>query len=399
MAETDPFWADPEDDDPAPAPGVGASEIARWERLHGVTLPGPLRDVLARRNGGVVRGGDVEINRLEEIQPVDAEFWEWACFRGDEPADRGLFFMLGWDPHFTGRFLIDFNARGREDEPTVHLYYSDPGDVEDVADSLAEFFLHVRTTDAAPTVEWPGPWDDLDLVARETLTGSTVDEVEWRLEQVLVRQGDDLVLWTRKQSYGGEERSRTLLPTPLDSRWAVVKPLRPEPNPTFALHIQPTDHDGIACESSERREDGWRNATSRGAPIYVMFESRDRERLEALRARLLGSEEAEAARQRERRDAELQARLDGLSPEARLATMTSAAEKLREETDRMFRETNPDPSPLAPEHRALLVTLQRKVSEAMAKAREQSGGAVPDPEALKLLEDSLRPPDPGGPES
>ncbi len=396
MAEPDPFWADEDE----AAPGASAAEIAAWERLHGVTLPGPLRDALARRNGGIARGADVEINRLGEIQPVDAGFWDWAYFEGDEPADRGLVFELGHHEQYPAQFLIDFNARGREAEPTVHALVNGEGSpVEDVADSLAEFFEKARATDEEPAVAWPERWDALDVVARETLTGATVEDEGWWLVQVLVRRGEALVLWRREIWLDGEERSRTLLPAPLDASRADVKPLRPSPNPTFALHLQPADHDGIVYETSKGRGDAWRNATSRGAPIYVMFESRDRERLEALRALLLGPAADAAARERERRDAGLQARLDGLSPEARKATMMAAAMNLREETDRRFREMNPDPPALAPEQQAMLDTLRRKVDEAMARALEQSAGAAPDPEALKLLEEWFRPPGSGRPES
>jgi hypothetical protein len=71
MMDFDRFW----DDEGGPAaPGVSEQQLRAWEERHQVALPSALRLALRRRDGGHVRGAEVQILPLGEIQPADAEY-------------------------------------------------------------------------------------------------------------------------------------------------------------------------------------------------------------------------------------------------------------------------------------------------------------------------------------
>ncbi|MCA1685225.1 MAG: SMI1/KNR4 family protein, partial [Planctomycetia bacterium] len=95
MIDFDRFWNEGNspypDDEAGPdevPPCATDDEILAWEREHGVTLPEPLRTALGRRNGGYVRNAPVEVLPIEQIVPVDDDFWEWTEIAEDEAPDH-----------------------------------------------------------------------------------------------------------------------------------------------------------------------------------------------------------------------------------------------------------------------------------------------------------------------
>ena len=65
MIDFDLFWGDEE------FPGVSEPQVQAWEARHQVALPAALRSALRRRDGGPVRGADVEILPLGEIESLE----------------------------------------------------------------------------------------------------------------------------------------------------------------------------------------------------------------------------------------------------------------------------------------------------------------------------------------
>ncbi|MEO6812190.1 MAG: SMI1/KNR4 family protein [Isosphaeraceae bacterium] len=389
MIDPDQFWERSDD----ARPGVTETQIQAWEQQQGVTLPTLLRETLTRQNGGLVRLGEIEIDPLREIRPVDEDFWDYTDIDDDEAPDHALVFSLGSND-LGGQLLMNFNKDGRKGEPSLYLFYSDPGDATLIADSLDEFFEAELAFDDEPAVDWSEWTENLAIVARETIDMSAPDEGKADMEQVLVRQDDALVLFTRTRFSKGENLEKTTLPLPLDPQWAEIRPLRPGVNPTFALHIQPKESDGILCVESFQIEDGrWKNTINEGAPIYVHFESSDRARLEALRTDLFGQAEAECAQAMQDREASLQAHLDSLPPEQRQAAMLQAAMTMKADLDRQFAAQFGDLGPPPPELAPLANLLRQKLDQATARARDQVAHNPPSPETLQKIDEMFKPPD------
>jgi len=121
-----------------PGPGVTAEEIAAWEQERGVRLPDVLRQALARQNGGYVRDSQFRVWPLEAMIPPDDEFWEYASYEEEEVPDRELVFQFGED-EFGGTCLLNY-MRGPQQEPSVYVHHSDPGDLDKCSDFVAKFF-------------------------------------------------------------------------------------------------------------------------------------------------------------------------------------------------------------------------------------------------------------------
>jgi hypothetical protein len=260
-------------------PGVTAEQIADWEKAHRVRLPEVLRQALARQNGGFVRETRFQILPLEKIQNPVAEFWEWASYKADEVPDRGAVFRFAED-EFGGTHFLNYGAGEAPLDPGVLVHHHDPGDLRVRAKSVSKFFDRMLATSDSPSVDWPET-GSLQVIARESIDLSPIHGGRSaRKEQVLGRKDGALILWTYEQTPAGESYSRTALPEPLEAQAAMLQPHRPAPAATFGLTLQPRDTEGIAALESERTSDGrWKNSTSHGVPICVMFESADLSRL------------------------------------------------------------------------------------------------------------------------
>lgn len=391
------FWSDPAEGAvftspygfPPSSPGVTDAQIAAWESKHGVVLPALFRGVLKDRNGGQVRDGDeLYVHSLDQIAPVDRDLLRYADFDSDGDLDPELLFAFAAND-LGGLYLLDYSARGRRGEPAVSVYYGDPGDVSNAADSLEEFFGAMLATEEAPAVDWSEA-DRLVVLARETIDISTTHGRGGTFEQVLGRTAEGFVLLTRECSPMGEMLARTFLPAPLDPAWASITDFRPAPVGTRYLHLQPREIDGVVSVVSRRSEDGaWKNEESRGVPIYARFESTNSQRLNELRRTVFGDEAAREAAARDAAQAQWTGRMESLPDEQRRAGMMAMFLKMQSEMAGAFGPA-PDPADLPPDLAAAAENIARKLAEVTAKAREQLAAHPLDPATAAMLEQVVR---------
>ena len=370
-------------------PGVSEKQIAAWEKRHGIKLPELLRKALAIRNGGSVRNTSLNILPLEQLAPVDEDFWEWTEIDDDEAPNHNLMFVFGDESETGATLLMNFNAGGPEGEPSI--YFDHHGESTYlVNETLSGFFKANLASAGAPSVDW-SETERLPIVACETIDLSPIFGKSASSEQVLARKGTALVLFTRDRSPQGEKLARTTLPLPLDSSWADISPRRPAPIGTYGLHLQPEESDDIVEQQSETNDDGrWKNSTNRGVPIYVMFESTDRGKLEALRKELFGAEGAARAQAKQDQQAELEERLNALAPEQRTATMLQAALAMKEQMDREFAAEMGDMSGMPPEFAKMAEIMQKKMQQMVQQAQQKIAASPPDPETVRQIKGLMR---------
>lgn len=370
-------------------PGVSDKQIAAWEKKHRVKLPEVLRKALAMQNGGSVRNTSIDVLPLEQMAPVDEEFWEWAAFDDeDEARDHELVFAFGEESETGATLLMNFNARGPKGEPSVYFdYHGESTDLQN--DSLSGFFQAMLASSETPSVDW-SEIERLEVVARESIkVAGNYNGAPASLEQVLAHEGQTLVLFTHERSPEGETLSRTALPLPLDASWAEVSSYRPAPIPTFGLHLQPEEIDDIVEQQSEKTDDGrWKNSTLRGAPIYVTFESTDRSRLETLRKQLFGAAGAARAQAKQDRQAQFEQTLDTLTPDQRIAAMMRVALAMKDKMDLQFGGLG-DTSGMPPALAEAAKAMQKKMQQMVEKAQEQIAANPIDAETMRQLEGVL----------
>ena len=369
-----------------PGPGVTAEEIAAWEQERGVRLPDVLRQALARQNGGYVRDNQFRVFPLEEMIPPDDEFWEYATYEEKEVPDRELVIQFGED-EFGGICHLNY-AQGPQQEPSVYVYHSDPGDLDKCSDSVERFLGNMLQTAEAPSVNW-SETASLEVIARERIDLLGLRAMDAESEQILGRQGGALLLFTHERTPGLERFTKTTLPEPLVQDAAMIMPFRPDPICTFGLMLQPREPDGIVAHESVRTRDGrWKNSTSRGVPVCVHFESHDRTRLEALRRTLFGEKAADRAVAREKSQEELQQRMAAHSPEEQQAAGMSMFQQLRQ---RMFPGGRPKPEDMPPELAAIQELMQKRLAEIEKRMKEKTGGRPVNPEIQRLLGEMMGP--------
>ncbi|HEY2156001.1 MAG TPA: SMI1/KNR4 family protein, partial [Isosphaeraceae bacterium] len=201
MIDFDRFWMDrpdpyaDEDADETEVPrGVTAEEIRAWEEEHRVTLPEPIRTALGRRNGGSVRNTSIEIRPLDQILPVDDDFWEWTEIDEDEAPDHALMFVFGDEAESGATILMNFNARGPEGPPSV--YFDHHGESTYlVNETIAGFFEAQLAASDGPGVNWSEAEASRDVLARETIDLSSMHAGRpASKEQILAREGEALIL-------------------------------------------------------------------------------------------------------------------------------------------------------------------------------------------------------------
>jgi hypothetical protein len=374
--------------------GVTADAILAWERQYGVTLPEPIRTVLGLRNGGCVRNCSVEVLPLGAIVPADDDFWDHTDIDEDEVPEHNLMFAFGSENQSGGTLLMNFNANGPEGAPSVYIdYHGESSSL--VSDTIIEFFEAQLAASPRPSVDWSvtEARRGITIIARETIDLSALYKGKAASEdQVLARVNDALVLFKRQQSPIGTTLTRTTLPLPLEEEAAEIGPHRPAPLPTFVLHLQPADTDGISHEESQTDLDGlWKNSTQEGTPIYVTWESTDRDRLEALRTKLFGNEAATGLEVKEKRQADLKKSLDGLPPNQRTAALLQAAMAMKQEADAQFAARYGDlVGNVSPELAAAADAVRLRM-EAMAKKVQQKSAANPvDPETVEQMQEYLK---------
>jgi hypothetical protein len=397
MIDFDRFWMkgnSPYEDESAGAEGevprgVTAQEILSWEREYGVTLPEPIRTALSRRNGGFVRNAPIAVLPLDQIVPVDDDFWEHTEIEEEEAPDHGLLFAFGYETE-GGTFLMNFNARGPGGPPNVYIDHHGESTYL-VNETIGGLFDAALRSSDGPSVDWSEAEASPDLIARETIDMSQVyGGKPASKEQILARRGEALILFTRQLSPAGETLTRTTLPLPLDAGWAEV---RPRARATFALHLQPTESAGIIrVESETNDKGGWKNSSNQGVPIYVTFDSTDRDRLQSLRTKLFGTEDSDRAQTIQDRQIALQKMLDTLPPQQRTAAILQAVQAHKEETDRQFAAQFGDLGIVPPELSDTAELLRLKLDQ-MERALQRTAANPLDPEILRRMQGYPREPD------
>ncbi len=372
--------------------GVTADQIRDWERRHGVNLPEPLRTALRIRNGGPVRNTAFEIVPLEEIVPVDDDFWNHTEIDEDEAPDHALVFVFGAETQCGGTLIANFNANGPRGCPSVYIDFHGES-TEQLDESLADFFESVLISSESPSVDWL----ELSRSRAAIITRESIDLAALHgkqpssLEQVLAQVGECLILLTREQSPEGTILTRTVLPLPLDPEAAEIEPYRPAPITTFGLHLEPTDNEGIVHTQSEMHDDGrWKNSTTEGVPIYVTLESTDRGRLESLRSQLFGQHGAALAQASEDQQQALAETLGKLSPDQRTAALGQMAMAMKQEIDRQFTAQLGDLGSAPPEIAAAAEAIRGKIEEMAKQAAQQAAEKPADPDAMRRLEQLIR---------
>ncbi len=372
-----------------PGPGVTDEQVAAWEGERGVRLPEVLREALRRQDGGYVRNCHVRVLPLDQIGPRGEDFWEWVGSSEEDVTNRQLVLHFADEEEFSGPFLLNYNACGPQGEPSVLLHFSDPGDMHTRAPSVTKFFARLLKTTDAPKVDW-SETESLEVVARETLDLSAIYGDPATFEQVLCRQEGALLLFVREQAPKVEKLTRTTLPGPLETGnfgASSIRPHRPSPLATFGLHLQPQNTEGIVEVESNRTPDGqWKNSTTRGAPIYVLFESTDRARLEALRRTLFGEAGAGRAQAQDARQEQFEQRMAGLSPSEQQTTMMQLFLQMRDQ----FTGPAPLPADAPPELAAAADLVGQKMQELLRHAQEQIASHPPDPEAVRLMSEMMK---------
>ena len=362
-------------------PGVTPEQMAGWEKTYRVKLPKLFREVFQRQNGGTVRDSEVCIHSLAGIQPVEEDdLYE------DEFRDVGLVFEFGHDGG-EGRYLLDYNARGRNGEPAVYLAYPDCGEVEKAAGSVDKFFARLLKSEGGPAVDWAEA-DRLPVVAREKMDLTNhFHGVPSSVDQVLCRDGRSLVLFIRRVVGDEETISRTVLPEPLSTDWCSVEPLQPDQTHIWKIHLQPRDTDGIVQVEATRTSTGrWKNRTSTGAPIYESIWSADRDRLTKLRAVLLGKDRAARVAEADHTQQAFQARLASLPPAAQRAAFMEMTRHAMAESDRLFQEQNPNLGEPPPDIAALMALMEGRMRDVQRRIQAEAAGHPLDAETRELIE-------------
>jgi SMI1 / KNR4 family (SUKH-1) len=364
--------------------GVTSEQMAAWEKKHCVKLPELFREVFRQQNGGGVRDSEVFINALGGIQPIDTEMLFEELYE-DEFADTRLVFEFGSDGG-EGIYLLDYNARGPNGEPAVYLDIRDCGELDKVADSVEKFFSKLLKSSDGPEVDW-SEGERLKVLAREQLdlTGH-YHGVPASTDQVLCRDAGALVLFVRRRVGDEETLTRTVLPEPL-SNACSIQSINPGQSNIWTLNLHPRDSEGIVQIDSTRTSTGrWKNRTSRGVPIYETIWSTDRDKLNKLRAELLGTKLAARVEDDENAEQELQARLAALPPAAQRAALMQMAMQSQADSDRLFQQQFPNIGEPPPEMAAMMALMQGKLQEMQRRAQEDAAQHPVDPDLRKLME-------------
>jgi SMI1 / KNR4 family (SUKH-1) len=369
--------------------GVTQAQIVAWEKKHRVKFPKLLSEVFQQQDGGMVRDADVYISVLNAIQPIDDDdFYE------EEFKDLRLVFEFAHDGG-EGRYLLDYNARGRNAEPAVYLEFRDSGDLDKSAESVDELFQELLKSSDEPEVNW-SETERLIVVAREQLDMTAhYHGVPASLDQVLCRDGRALILFVQRRTGDDQTLTRTVLPEPLSTEIGLgagsVQPIQPGRTDIWTLQLQPRNSDGIVQVESTRTSTGqWKNRTTHGVPIYDSIWCADRNRLKQLRVELLGKKEADRVQEEDDARQELQDKMLALPPEVQHAAFMDMFQKGWAENERLFANLGEPP----PEIAGLMDALQGKLNEAMRRAQDEAAKHPLDPEIRKLIEKTTKRPPP-----
>jgi hypothetical protein len=379
------FWADE-----GVNPPLDDATLAQCERRLGVKFPPLLVTLLRAHNGGPVRDQD-DLNLyglatqpgFGTICPIaelhDEEDLDWL---GEEIGDPRLILPLEGDGHVFR--ALNFNKRGPRAEPSVVVIDTECSDWSEASDTFAAWVEKLTAVEAGPILDWREK-DALPALAEETVSVTYISPAGARetVEQRLCDGGDHYVMYRRCRGVRGEELSRTTIGKPLAD--LQIRPFRPEPSRTFTLDIGPKDMRSIVTVTSQRTSRGWQNTTSKGAPIYVQYESPDRFRLERLRELLYGGAPPAHVLAEE----ELQQRCETMSEADQRAASAHMMLQGMQHMEQLFAEdpdlAGPPPAGLAEAFKHM-EALKAKMLQDL---QQRTQGQAPPPEIADLIQQML----------
>ena len=137
-AGMDWLWGEPTDDPGTLdfGPAISEWEIEAWESRYRVSLPPVLKQAYHQQNGGMVRGQRLFLYRLEEVEPIEEDYFESVGAGAPAAYDPALTFVCGYDDAAGATLLLAY--RSEEDlEPVFYGYWSDGGSVAWTAEPAA----------------------------------------------------------------------------------------------------------------------------------------------------------------------------------------------------------------------------------------------------------------------
>ncbi len=397
MIDLDKVWAS---SDELSGPRLDDELLARCEGKYGVKFPNSFVRVYKQRNGGVLRdcdwpdhlfplADDDTANFGMCIRPLSSyaqrgeilsdDMLEWV---EEDYGDPQLIFPLWTDGHVV--YALNFNDAGSQQEPSVDYFDFECVSHEQIAANFEQWLASLFGSDDVPLVDWDKR-NEYFVVAEETVEIEYPGQGRETFEQVLSREDDEIVLFTRHTYEDGrQELAQVSIDGGVDPSTTSVRGYRPAPINTFVLHLQPSELDDIQWVTARRGSDGkWNNEQTRGVPIYCTFETTDRAKLEQLRSRLLGGKVPKSVVAEE----ELQERFADMSPEQQSSAFAKQMLAGLESLDAMMADEDlgPIPEDLAP----ALENLQR-MKEQMVQELSKRGADNPlDPNVMDLIKDAF----------
>lgn len=382
--DLDRFW---DDADVEPKqPGIEKQDLLAWQRRQGVLLPRVLRAVLHRQNGGLVRNSTLRILPLDEMVPMDEEFWEYADHDEESIRDRDQVLMFARDDNGEPIYLMNFNAYGPHGEPTVHHFFGDGGEITDEAKTPLRFFTALTAVADGPALDWDETTRVDPVLHQEKIDlGLAHGGQPAFAEVVFGRLDGSLVLYTHEQTPNSDTFTKTTIPEQLDKSAASIDAYRPKPIKTHTLHVEPKDSEGIVSITSERMGDeGWKNTTDHGVPVYVAIESRSKETLQTLRETLFGKKMAKKAEQQERTQEEMMERFEALTDEQKQAAASAMTLRMLENSE--LGDLDIDEADLPPELRHIGTNMKKMAEGIKKKAQDSQRSNPADDEAAAVAD-------------
>ena len=396
MADPHQFWS-PDND--VASPGLSAEQIRDCSTRLGVRLPDSFAELYSVRNGGSVRDENLTLFPLPTSDDV-GEFGVIATVEyiaeEDEFAREMVVEELG-NPQFILLFAgddghtyhaLDFNVHGPDGEPRVLWLDFECSEWDEISPSFGELVEDLTRSDDECAIDMH-EIERLTVIAHETIDHEYENGIREQVEQHLCDAANTLVLFVSSNGPEGQEFSRVEITKPLDVDACVISPMRPKPNQTFMLMLQPEEDEGILWTSSRKTSEGrWKNGTSRGVPVYAEIESTEKARLKELRTRILGGEMSARAAAEE----EWQERMEDMSEEDMEAAFPHLMLQMMGEMEELVGDLDPDDTPaeLKP---ALQHMEQLKAKMKSDLEQRATGTAPPNAELLDLMQQMMPKPE------
>lgn len=269
--------------------GVEIGEIASWEQRSKVSLPDLLRRSLLVQNGGRVRYSSMVARALEDITPMNREFWADAWCEEDEFPDQQLAFAFGELEEGETLLILNYNRQGRRrsrDIPSVYSYSHDPGEVLKVAETFEEFLASQIQVSNEPGFIWPEPVDLDGILFHERVLQQ--GQGGWTEHETIVQKvSGSIRVFCRETAAkadqrSGEELLRVDLRHPLKESAATIWS---GGEVHFLTLESAAEEDSSAVRSVKMADGKWKNRS--GEPQCNIL-STEKEKLRALRASIFG---------------------------------------------------------------------------------------------------------------